>query len=68
MSPNLSFIYTWNLLKGFRLFPYFYCKMFDILIKSSSIYAISQYGGTGFSNEISQIYNIPYHNISDHVF
>ena len=39
-----------------------------ILTKASNIYAISQYGGTGFSSEISQIYNIPYHNISHHVF
>ncbi len=41
---------------------------FFILTKSSIIYAISEYGGTGFSYEISQIYNIPYHNISHHVF
>jgi hypothetical protein len=39
-----------------------------ILTKASKIYSISQYGGTGFSNEISQIYNIPYDNLSHHVF
>jgi hypothetical protein len=39
-----------------------------ILTKASNIYAISQYGGTGFSSEISQIYNIPYNNLSHHVF
>ena len=39
-----------------------------ILTKASEIFAISQYGETGFSNEISQIYNIPYHNMSSSVF
>lgn len=38
------------------------------LSKSSEIYSISQYGGSGFSWEIAQIYNIPIKNYSCSVF
>lgn len=39
-----------------------------ILTKASKIYGISQYMGSGFSYQISEIYNIPYYNLSNNVF
>lgn len=38
------------------------------IINSSKIYGISQYGGSGFSYFISEIYNIPYINYSYNIF
>jgi hypothetical protein len=38
------------------------------IINSSEIHAISQYGGSGFSYFISEIYNIKYNNYSNDIF
>ena len=39
-----------------------------LLINCNKIYSLSEYGGSGFSQIISKIYNIQYYNYSDNFF